>query len=153
MNITPNVAAIAGGAAGWLLSKSPLWAAAAAYAGYKFLPGMGTAPAENGLGMIHMLAGLGSTPQIRGPFDFSDDALVAEGAFRCPPGQVAAVGPSGEVVGCKAAPLMTAGGMSWLPWVVGLGAVLLLAGTVFAKPKRANRRRRRRSIRRFQGMR
>ena len=81
--------------------------------------------------MIHMLAGLGSVPQITSPFTFRE-GLVAEGAFRCPPGTVPNVSPSGEVIGCKR-PDLANGAPRPSPWplIIGLGAAAALAYAVW----------------------
>lgn len=90
--------------------------------------------------MISVLSGYGDgigglgIQQVTPPFTF--EGLVIGDAFRCSPGTVPAVSPSGEVTGCRATSLVDAPGMatglpSWVPWVIGLGALAIFIGTVW----------------------
>lgn len=86
--------------------------------------------------MLSVLSGYGlGEQQMPSPFTFTEGLVASEGAFRCPPGQVPAVSPAGEVIGCKAAPLMTAGrGVpAWVPWAIGGVALAIFVATVWPK--------------------
>lgn len=86
--------------------------------------------------MLSVLSGLGQAQQAPGMV--IGEALVIPDVFRCPSGTVPAISSTGEVTGCKSAPLVTAGapGMAaglpaWVPWVVGGVALLIFAGTIW----------------------